>query len=332
MASAAAPVALSRLAGCLADQRLHLLEQWRGVLDVQDHWQTQRDAVLDELEDSGRRLADRERQVVEREQQLATRSAQLEERHQALVQMRLVLEGRQARFSAGAQEWEADRARVLAEAQAEQDTAVARIKRLERLCRRTRKRHRADAEALHEARQRCAEARQQYVELWQESRTRTEALVREQQTLAGETLALERLRLEVLGKAEDAAAAEKRLEKLHSQSQALVERAERELERQRAILLVESTRLEERSQALRHDEERVITWRRKLAKRQRRWDERTVAARDADTLRLQELERLTVQHEADVKKLRELRDEVERLARLMMDESGDGSAPTTRAA
>ncbi len=308
-----APLALRRLAGCLADQRLHLLEQWRGVLELQHHWQTQRDAVLDELEDSGRRLADRERQLVEREQQLAARAVQLDQRQDTLAQLRSALEGRQARMTADAQEWQADRARVLAEAQAAEETAAARIKRLERLCRRTRTRHRADTEALHEARLRCEETRKQYVELWQECRTRTEALVREQQTLAGDTLALERLRLEVLGKAEDAAAAEKRLDKLRRQSEALVSRAERELERQRAALRAEAVRLEE-------------------VKRQRKWDQHALDARDAEQQRLQEVQRLLAQHDDDAKKLRDLRDEVERLARLMMDETGDGSAPTTRAA
>jgi pSer/pThr/pTyr-binding forkhead associated (FHA) protein len=326
------PVALKRLAGDLADQRLHVLDQWRSALEVQDHWQTQRDAVLDELEDSGRRLADRERQLVEREQQVTARAVQFEQREQMLAQLRGSLEARQARITAGAQEWQADRARVLAEAQAEQDAAAARIQRLDRLCRRTRRRHHADAEALHEARVRCEEARSQYVDLWQECRSRTEAVVREQQTLAGDTLALERLRLEVLAKAEDAAAAEKRLEKLRRQSQTLVERAERELERQRAALGAEAARLQERGQALQQDEERVIAWRRKLAKRQRRYDEGQSAVHEAAVARAQGIQRLLAQHQTDVKNLTELRDEVERLARLMMDETGEGNTPSTKAA
>jgi pSer/pThr/pTyr-binding forkhead associated (FHA) protein len=332
MAVEATPLVLKRLAGCLADQRLRLLEQWRGVLELQEQWQRQRDAILVELEDSGRRLADRERQLVEREHELAARAIELEARHEALAQARSALEARHSRMTVDAQEWQTDRARVLAEARAEQETAAARIKRLKRLCRRSRKRHGADAEALHDARRRSEEARKQYVESWQDCCTRTEALVREQQTLAGDTLALERLRLEVLGKAEDAAAAEKRLDRLRRQSAALFSRAERELERQRAALRAEAARLEERSQTIRQDEERVVNWRRKLVKRQRKEDEHLLEARDAEQQRLQEVQRLLGQHDEDAEKLRDLRDEVERLARLMMDESGEGSGPETRAA
>jgi pSer/pThr/pTyr-binding forkhead associated (FHA) protein len=318
-----APAVLTRLAGCLADQRLHLLEQWRGVLEVQDHWQQQRESLLSELEDSGRRLAERERLLGEREQRLEALAAALEQRQEALAQLRCSLEGRQARLTAAGLEWEAERARVLDEARTCEETAAVRVKQLRRLYRRSFARHRAQVNLLEEARRHCEEVRQQYAGLWEECRVRTEGLIREQQSLAGETLAVERLRLEILGKSENAAAAEKRLEKLRRQSQVLVERAERELQRERLALRAEYARLEQRGQVMRQDEEVVIAWRRKLANRQRKQDAGAAAAQEAEAQRSQEMELLLARHEQDAKQLRELRDEVERVARLMMEESGN---------
>ncbi len=327
-----APIVLTRLAGCLADQRLHLLEQWRGVLDVQDHWQKQREEVLAELEDSSQRQNERERQLTERENQLSAWAAQLEQRQELLAQLRCSLEGRQARLSASAQEWEAERERVLAGAKVCEESAAARVRRLLRLYHRTFKRQRADTEALQTARTRCEETRKQYAVLREECRARMTTLLRDQQALAGETLALERLRLEVLSKAENAAAAEKRLDRLRRQSQELVHEAEAELERERQALLEEAGKQEERDRLLRLDEEQVITLRRKLSKRQRKWDQRMTEAHDADLQRVQEMRLLLAQHERDVNQLRELRDEVERLAGLMMEESRDEKAPTIQAA
>ena len=214
-----APVALKRLAGSLSDQRLHLLEQWQRVLDVQDQWQREREAVLSELEDSGLRLDERERLIGEREQQLTTWAAQLEQRRDSLSQLHCALEGRQARLTADTQAWAVDRTQVLAEAQAGEEAAAAQVRHLKKRCRRAVKRQRAEAVALQEARSLCEETRKEYAVLWEECRERTATLLREQQELATETLSVERLRLEVLGKAENAAAAEKRLEKLRRQSQ-----------------------------------------------------------------------------------------------------------------
>ena len=321
-----APVALKRLAGCLSDQRLHLLEQWQRVIDLQDQWQRQREAVLTELEDSGHRLDEREQRIGEREQQLTTWAVQLEQRRDSLAQLHCSLEGRQARLTAGALDWETERARVLAGAQAAEESAVARVRQLTKLCRRAFKRHHVEATALQEARSRCEEVRQQYALLGEECRERTTTLLRDQQALAGETLSVERLRLELLGRTENAAATEKRLDKLRRQSQGLVERAEAELKRERTALQAEAGRLDERGQTLRQEQEHIGSWRQKLAKRQRRWDERVAAAQDAELQRTQEMQRMLAQHEQDANQLRELREEVERLARLMMEEAGNGSA------
>jgi colicin import membrane protein len=322
-----APVALKRLAGCLADQRVHLLEQWRNVLTLQDQWQQQRETVLTELEDSGVRLIERERLLSEREQLLEKRATQVGQNQTALFELHCTLEGQQARLTASTLEWETERARVLAAAQEKEESAATRVQRARILSRRIVKRHRAEAASLREARRRCDETRQQYGALWSECRVQTETLLREQQALTGETLAVKQLRLEIVGKSDDAAAAEKRLEKLRRQSQTLVAKAEAELDRQRKLLQAEIGHMENRDQKLKRGEERVITWREKLAKRSVKVDERTSALQEDEHLRLQELHRLMSQHELDTRQLRTLRDEVERMARILMGETGDAPSP-----
>ncbi|MFO0845123.1 MAG: hypothetical protein U0797_22505 [Gemmataceae bacterium] len=62
------PVRLRELAGLLADQRNHLAEQWRGLLQTQQQWQEERLAALAELEQASEQLGRRERDVAAAEE------------------------------------------------------------------------------------------------------------------------------------------------------------------------------------------------------------------------------------------------------------------------
>src|SRR5205823_5244260 len=137
---------------------------------------------------------------------LRAQQEQLEKRQVGLNQLHCSLEGRQTRMAAAALEWDAERTRVLAGAQSREDSATARLRRLGRLCRRAFHHQREQIAALEKARGACEETRQQYAVLWEECRARIEELMHEQQGLAAEALALEQLRLEILGRADDAAA------------------------------------------------------------------------------------------------------------------------------
>jgi pSer/pThr/pTyr-binding forkhead associated (FHA) protein len=312
-----APVALKRLVGCLADQRLRLLEQWRGVLDIHELWQRQRVELLAELEETGQRQAERETAILAHEDELSVRAAELDERHQSLVQGQATLDALRARLTANVLEWETERSGVLVAVQDRERAVGRRVRRLWMICRRAVRRQRDDIESLRAAVQRHADARQQYVAAWTECRQRGEALLHEQQSAASEMLALEQLRMEVLGKSDNAAASEKRLEKLRRQNQSL---AERDLERERMALRTEAGRLEERDQALRKDEDAVLEWKRRLAKRHVVLERRLSALRDEEEHRAAELQRLRNQHEADEKQLGALREEVERVARSLMND------------
>src|SRR5262249_9771680 len=52
---------LDSLAGDLADQRLHLTEQWHRLAQAQERWQQERETLTVELDDLARRLEERER-------------------------------------------------------------------------------------------------------------------------------------------------------------------------------------------------------------------------------------------------------------------------------
>ncbi len=57
---------LERVAGRLADQRAHLLEQWQALLRVQEEWRRGREQALAEMEAAGRALHDREQRLLRR--------------------------------------------------------------------------------------------------------------------------------------------------------------------------------------------------------------------------------------------------------------------------
>jgi pSer/pThr/pTyr-binding forkhead associated (FHA) protein len=59
---------LDRLAGDLADQRVHLIEQYRRLADIQNRWQLERDYTAAELETLARRLVDQEHTLAGRAQ------------------------------------------------------------------------------------------------------------------------------------------------------------------------------------------------------------------------------------------------------------------------
>src|SRR5262249_51399898 len=60
---AAVPERLRHLSGELADQRVHLLEQWRALLAVHDRWQQERQHVVADLEEAVKRLDEREQRL-----------------------------------------------------------------------------------------------------------------------------------------------------------------------------------------------------------------------------------------------------------------------------
>jgi hypothetical protein len=315
-----APGFLRRLAGDLTDQRRRLLEQWQRLLQVEAQWQQDRNRVVAELERAAHQLGLRERRADQQEQALAELESELHQRREAQAHSRRELEAGHARLCVREAEWEAERGALLTGLRAREEAVAGRAQRLEGLRRRRSERRRIELEELRLARERLEELCRQYLGLVADCQERRVALARERRALASEAVAMERFRLAYLGRLRNTAAAERRLERLRRRAAARLEAAERELAAERAALQAETARLDDRA-ALLFQQENA------LAARQGEWqpqeadlEERHLAGRDAEERQRQEAERWRVRYEYAGQQLAALRDEVERLARLLLDE------------
>ncbi len=329
------PATLTRLADQLADQRAHLIEQWHQLLVCHDAFHQERTASLFDAEAIAQRLAEREQSLHPQEQALEAERIHLVERQEALGRLRNSLEAWQSRLTIQRTETEAEASALHREAQGHRDAADTLLHRQKRLRRRLVRRWRTEVEALRTARLRGDEARRQYLTLLEELHTQETELADRQRQHAAETVALEQLRLEILGRPATPAA-EKRLEQLRRQAKALNDRAAADRDRRARVLAAETARLEERAQAMQRAEERLLGRQKKGAQQHTLWEAtREQAAATEDQLRC-ELQQLRAQHEADERRLASLRDEVERLASVLLDEAGPErttqAAPATQAA
>ncbi len=207
---------LERMTDRLADQRAHLLEQWQALLRVQEEWRRGREQSLAEMEAAGRVLYEREQRLLVQERRLDAATADCRQRQQSLSQMRSSLEGWQARLKARDLAGEAERTALTAEVQAREKAAGLQLQRLQDLARRREVQRGHEAEELAAARARCEDLRRQYVALWEECQQRRAELAQDQRDLAARTLAVEQLRLEVVGKSPHSAQAERRMERLQA--------------------------------------------------------------------------------------------------------------------
>jgi hypothetical protein len=310
----------ARLAAALADQRLHLLEQWGQLLQLHEAWQAERSEALESLESAFHLLDHRERRLATQEQNVEAGLAELAQRQQALSEVRCGLEGWQARLTAREAAWEAERAAVLAEVQAREEAAAAQVTRLEELRNQRQRRWAEEVEADRQARAQCEEMRRDYAALWKECQERRARLAQQQRDLNARAQALENLRQQLLNRSPDPAAANRRLQRLERQYAAHLEAEGKALEEERQRIAGEVRRLDALGQRLREEEAEIAAGREALAQGRTEGEDRREAVADDDVrLRLQ-LRRLQAQHDADEQHIAQLRDELERVARLLMDE------------
>ncbi len=245
------PGVLARLAGELADQRLHLLEQWQRFLALHEAWEPERAAVLTEIETVGQLLTQRELRLVAREQALAWAEEDLRRRQEALFDVRCSLEAWQARLTARETFLDNERVMLLADVRAREEQADAQMRRVEALHQRRVQRRSREFEALRSARQRHEQMRRDYLLLWQECQNRRAELIRAQRDQAARMIVLEQFRQELLGRADDTPGMDKRMERLQRRNLARLQAEERDLVRDRKALAAETQRLDERAPARR---------------------------------------------------------------------------------
>jgi pSer/pThr/pTyr-binding forkhead associated (FHA) protein len=314
------PRVLARLAGDLADQRRHLLEQWQQLLRLHEVWAPEREAVIAQFETAARELVHYEQRLTAREQALACGEMELGRRQQSLFEVRCSLEAWQARLTARETFLDNERVMLLSDVKAREELAEAQVQRLEEMRQRRAQRRGQEIEELRVARAQHEQMRRDYALLWQECQDRRAELIREQRDLSARALALEQFRQELLRRATDTPGADKRLERLRRRNLARLQAEERDLIRERAALESETKRLDRRAARLFRKEELQIgrheDWMLQVAA----WEEQQAAAADLEQHRHQEVEHWRLVHEQDERQLAELREEVERIARMLLDE------------
>jgi pSer/pThr/pTyr-binding forkhead associated (FHA) protein len=204
---------LDRLAGELADQRAHLIEQYKRLAVIHDAWQQQRDTAAAELETLASRLTDEEQALAEREQHTSSAEESVHERTRETEAVRQELQLWRAQLNAREQTFVQ---------QHQQETLVLR-------------QHQALLQeqlgALAALRQRWNLRRQQEIDRLQAERTvlsqeqkqaqerrlvlfeKSQQIDVEKRILAEKALALEQYRQEVFVRAKDPSA-QRRVERL----------------------------------------------------------------------------------------------------------------------
>jgi pSer/pThr/pTyr-binding forkhead associated (FHA) protein len=314
------PRVLARLAGDLADQRRHLLEQWQFLLQLHDSWEPERSALLAQFESAARELVLVEQRIAGREQALTAAETDLQRRQQAIFEVRYSLEAWQARLTARETFLDNERVMLLADVRAREELAETQSRRLEEMRQRRARRRAREIEELRLARMQHEQMRRDYALLWQECQDRRAELIHQQRELAGKAHAVEQFRQELLGRAADTPEADKRLERLQRRNVARLKVQEREVERERAALLAETKRLDRRAARLLEQEEQLVAQHENWMTQAAEMEDRQAASAELEQHRQQELRRWQLLHESDERQLNELREEVERIARLLLDE------------
>jgi hypothetical protein len=312
--------ALEGLAGELADQRLQLAEQWELLARARAGWGQEYEVAAAELRLLATRLHEQGQAFLVREQQLEAGACEMRRRHEEMGQQRQHLVGWQARLRARELAWEAERDRLVAELRGREQLAERHLAALADLRQRWAKRRRHELELVREERAACEMVRQQYVELREERRRRQRELEEQRSQLGARALALEQQHRETLTTAGDAAAAERRIERLRRRWLMENTAALRALKKEREALLAVVTKVEERHAALYQratllSEEGAV-----MAERQTDYEQQQVRHEAEQAQLRDELQRLQGQRDRCQQEAEELRSEVEHIARQLLDE------------
>lgn len=209
-----APAELRDLIATLDDQRQHLAEQWVRLAQQQERWEADRAVVVRDLEGTSSRLADRELAVQARE--LAVTSAE-----EAIARMQAVLDDRltwlagfESRLRVQALDLDVERGRFAAEAALRDQIAVEQVAQAEAALLHERARARRAVRRLGLVRREFATLHGHYAELWRHQQEARRGVVLAQQEITRRRLGLEKFRQDTLTRVPNAAAAERRLERL----------------------------------------------------------------------------------------------------------------------
>lgn len=322
----ALPARVNTLAGLLLDQRSHLAEQWQQLVEVQERWQEERRVALEELQEAGERLNARERELAAAEGRLKLLDAEGQRRQENNVRLRLALEGRQSRLEAERGEWLAHREELLTQVEERERLAQRRREQLDEVQQRRNRQRKRELTELHLVRNRCDEARRQYSQLWQECEGLRDRLSEQERVLSGKAMALDRYRQELVNQAPDSARADNWIERLGKREANRLEVEARAVRVERNRLLAERSRLNDDLTQLRRLEEELAARQQEWVRQVAEWERQRATSEEELLQREQEAARYQAQHAIAERQLRSLREELERLARALIEEAIDPRA------
>lgn len=320
------------LVGDMADQRVQLAEQFSRLVQAVDSWRQAHVETIAELESVALYLEEREHRVLARERGLDVAEADICQRGEDMAAGRCQLDAWRARLIVRESAWETDRATLLSHVQASEELTKRQLAVLDDLRRNWKQRRRQETGEFQKTHAQFVEARRLYATLWEECLRRSAAMDQEKRTLAEKTLALETYRLEIIGQAEDAATAERQIERLRRRWASLFTEAERNLTRERQALEVEIGRIETRSRQIEQDAAELACREAEQATRVTEWEDHQSHVDEANVRLRKELDRLRFERAQHDQQLTALRDEVERIAHTLLEQAEPLLLPTSQAA
>lgn len=323
---------LHHVAGELADQRLCLADQYERLVQARQGWQQECASVTAEWETLGRRMQEREDVLRAREQALAGTEGELQQRSAELARGQRQLESRSARLAASMTTWEGERDRLLASVHAREhfvEQCLAALSAVRERWGQRRKRQVCRARAQRDEYEKLRRETEALRQEWVRGST---LLAQEQRALAGRALVLEQYRQQWIARAANPRAAEKRLERLRRRWAALAVSTERKLAQERKFLDTLAARLEERARLLHADTDQLAAQQADLASRQADGEQQQLQDQAEREKSRKEVLCLRDQRQSYERQLDALREEVERLARALLDENDPVPLPAVQAA
>lgn len=312
---------LNQLADDLEDQRRQLVEAWQRIAALHDRWQADRDVVVAGLEAQGRQLLERERAVEARARESLAVDEALRQRHDELLHLHNQIVAWRSQLNLAQNTWENDRTQSLIELSEKDATAEQHLAALIDLRARWAKRRKKELEILQSERAAADQMRKEFAKLRQELVQRSAALDEEKRILAEKALALEHYRAQVLGRSTtDNRQAERRLERLRRRW--LTHNAEviRKAGRERTALRVELAELEQRHEVLSRQAAEIAAAEAELTDQRTAWEQERVQAERRQAGLAPELRRAEQQRNFAEQQLTALRDEIEHIARALLEQ------------
>lgn len=325
-------VELDRLADELADQRCQLAEAWERVAAVHDQWHADRAQAAAELESYGQRLLERDLMVIEREGASVQAEESLQQRHGELDHFHDQLIAWQAQLRADENAWESDKARLEAELGAKEALAEQQRAALAELRQRWGKRRKHEVERLERDRAALEDFRKETSELRRQLVQRMSLLEDDQRVFLEKSLALEYYRHDVLSRGAEDSQVEENLERLRrrwlAQNADALGSTRRERETQRAEL----QELDRRHETWQRRASAIAAAEADFQVKQTAWEQAQLEA-EARLARMEsDLQQAQQQRAAVQQQLAALREEVERVARALLDQPDLPRLITERAA